>query len=249
MAYNEPLEKIGYLSNGQWFIDNLNKGVNQDPRIIDGYMLPQHGEILTGKHAERAQQRVVQLSADLPFKGHKVMPRVDNGKPELHILIHRGIARNVNKRSKGRNMLNMQEKGVVSSHYPSVHTLSPFYASSFTHFEGKVHSFWVPISDVIGDREYIKNAKFMDPKHPDPVHPVTGEKLNREKHIEKDPFSRNHVVIKPGRWRRATKQEIGDIHKNYEKWRVGATRQQHTHFTPIDQSVLGHVDFHFDDST
>ena len=222
------------------------------------------GRGFTGKDAVKAQANVLKdIKKYVPHKAYKTMPNEETGKPELHVMLHRGVA-NLNPKANKQNQFKVTDTHL---HMPtdSVHTyvndaaeqymtpeqLSPAQMKlnqkrgawekanpDYTFEEGQkwrkqindleekqiadghkaghtgVLSFWTPMSKLHGLGHDI---------NPDDMHSM----------------EQGHVAIKPGKFRRVTREEMQHMHDNSKPVKLNddsspkqLMHDQHRHLFP-----------------
>jgi hypothetical protein len=137
----------------------------------------------TGDDAKKGQISVVKRAIEHSSPTNKNTKNMINpitGKNELHILTHRGI-KNIDSEATGPNMLSVGPEHVEQSHH-AVHTLDPQVAEQY----GNRHSFWVPISNMVGTSKYIngrfKNSNDFQPSNEDLSNALEAMKVHNQRY-------------------------------------------------------------------
>jgi len=196
------MEKITYLTNGQWI---LEKG--EPEGYVDHYSFGNHrpDHVFTGADAI-AHQQIAHEKA-LKFNKHSVkkMPN-EKGEQEDHILLHRGIEDYDKKNVDEYNRFKITPTHIESKD-AGVHTLLPEIADSYSNKyetddegeemqdseprKGKTVSFWVPKSKIHHMGGYAGASQKLDT------------------HAE----NQKHTSIHPGTFQRATPEEVALVRK------------------------------------
>ncbi len=81
------MEKLLIKSNGQWVLESLNKAWGSPTY---DYTNLRHNPLTEEQHAESLKSVMDHIEEHkYPTK---VMPHIETGKPETHVLIHRGVS-------------------------------------------------------------------------------------------------------------------------------------------------------------
>jgi hypothetical protein len=154
------MERIKLIKNGQWALVK-NWGSPEYEQTKHGNS-PFKNEV----DAQTSKVNVVKILHNQQ-KPMKNMNNLESGKPELHVLLHRGISADnpnlLNPHAKGPNMINFSNKKTIETTHNSIHSsdadMAHMYAGSEKHGgfgePGHYHAFWVPISKIHGTGEFI----------------------------------------------------------------------------------------------
>ena len=197
--YNVSMEELNFLPNGQWQLSKAEPG-NMDHYSF-GNSAPDFK--ITGADVQKHQD--IAYKKALSHSKHSVKKMVnEDGEPEDHIMLHRGLT-TYNKSETGRNTMKITPSHIESED-TNVHTLLPHIANAYaTKYptnedgeevngpttKGKVLSFWVPKSKIHHMGGYIGESKF-------------------DNHAE----SQKHTSVMPGKFKRATPEEVSLV-SNY----------------------------------
>lgn len=196
-----------------------------------GDNLPQ----FTGKDAQHAQKDVIKEiinNEHLNGKAYKNMLNPNTGKQELHIMVHRGISAHPDEEG-GFNKLLIRDNHIEQP-TNAVHTLSPRVAHDYSNKEkgGGVLSFWIPISQVNSMGRYFsagaKNRlavpnKMFEGQTATHYNEKTNELYEKpvDPDDERESYAKNihatseqHISIKPGKYQRATEQDLKDLEES-----------------------------------
>jgi hypothetical protein len=169
------MEQLKLLKNGQWsLLPGLKKSWGSP--IYDQVA---HGKspFKDNKAATDAKIHLVKTLKTQPYAKYQRMVNEQNGKPELHVLLHRGIGGDeqnpIDVAGKGPNMLNFSSGTHVETDHNSVHTLHPEEAIGHAEYDGeyaKHISFWAPLSSIHGNGKFIDKHFGYDAEEGDEMH-------------------------------------------------------------------------------
>lgn len=155
------MEKIEFLPNGQW---QLAKAWGTPT-----YDHLEHGDspFKDKQTIEQAKKNVIESLKNQKHAVTKMMPNLQTGNDELHVLLHRGVSGGVNHGTEGitdaeegPNMINFSNGKTVKTTHNSIHTSHPEEAEGHATDRddfGALVSHWVPISSIHGNGEFIDN--------------------------------------------------------------------------------------------
>ena len=145
------MEKVSYLSNGQWY---LSKGVPTKPGSYDGgrgYALDLTDETgqYTGEHLNRLLDAGFKSTAKNNKARVKRLINNETGKEEDHVLVHFGMEPGGTPRDLNHIDLGKDGHVNVLGKQGAVVSGDPGFSYSFTgKGSGRLFSFWVPRSKV-----------------------------------------------------------------------------------------------------
>ena len=178
------MEKLSIQPNGQWQLEKAKPKGDVTP-----YNMTVDNDF-TGKDAKKAQIRVVRAAIGKGHQPHKTAVNDNTGKEELHRLLHRGMKDTSKEASRvgGYNVGIDGKKNKMEHSTHAVHTLDSKSASEY----GDVHSFWVPVSHISSMSDYLSAGQGKADPHAS---------------------AQEHVIVKPGSFSMATKNEMQDMDK------------------------------------
>jgi hypothetical protein len=196
----------------------------------------------SGKDAKRAQINAIKKAIEIPHKPYKTMTNEATGKPELHVLMHRGVS-DLDPNAEGPNKLKVTDSHIVQPDN-AVHALYHEAAHKYADSEmpeserekSGLLSFWVPASHIHGTGQYYA-GRFKNPNMPLPNDEeaqgwkdAVGEDRTRKMYA-KNPQAADegHIAVKPGKYARATKDELVGMHnKGRESFIANAQKDAKT---------------------
>jgi GNAT superfamily N-acetyltransferase len=238
----------------------LNKAV---PGPDEDYYNVKQG--YTGKDARAAQINAVKQMVNRHGKFHKPFKTMVNektGKPELHMMVHRGIDGPVTDPTPtSKNKFKVTPTHIEQPGH-AVHAMSYGAAHEYTgreldppetaegkwigetwvparkpdperaHPESGIYSMWVPVSQIESTGDYMAR-RFKNPNMPLPE----GENDRRALANNSHAFEQGHITIKPGRYARVTKTEMQAMHnrwhKNFKKRNPDEWLVHHEKYPPL----------------
>ncbi len=156
----------------------------------------------TEKDAARAQYQAVREAKQLPWKPYKELINEETGKPELHVMMHRGV-RDLDPNAKGKNKMKVDDTHLHMD-TDSVHTLDHVTADDYSSYgkdpsKSGILSFWAPVSKIHATARQLNKD----------IPSVRQGQTRFEPHS----VSQSHVAIKPGSYKRVTEEEMQGMHQ------------------------------------
>ena len=200
--YNIKMEKVNFLPNGQWTLEKA------EPKNMDHYKFGNRNPDYKITDADAAKHQDMAYQKALAHSKHSVRNMLnDKGELEDHIMLHRGIGNYNPEATTGHNAMKISPTHIESDD-TNVHTLLPHVAKNYSYkyptdeegeeipdgtpTKGKVLSFWVPKSKVHYMGGYLGEGS-----------------VGTDEHAE----SQKHTSIMPGKFKRATPEEVSLVSK------------------------------------
>lgn len=184
------MEKINYLSNGQWKLEKAKSDMPGPYDIDHNNPAHKYKDNENIKH----MRHTFKTAGNQSHKAMKMEVNPTTGKSEPHIMLHRGMPDSqmaMNSKRHGNQKfevtdthINHEGTGVHTAEY----SMADAYSGGYGGGEGKarVHSFWVPMTNI------IQNASFHNEK-------------------SGNLSAGNHITVGPGNYKKISEDEKKDM--------------------------------------